>query len=221
MFDKKNKIFIAGHKGMVGSSIFKKLKQNGYSNLLFEDKKKLNLLNQNKVFKYLRKTKPNLVIIAAAKVGGILANSKLKEKFLYENLQIQNNLILDSKRDWGHARDYVEAMWKILQQKKPNDYVIATGKQHSIRQFINFVAKKLNMKIIWKGTGLNEVGYDVLNKKKIILVDKNYIRPLDVNTLLGNAAKARRELKWKPQINIHTLIDEMITEEMNILSNDQ
>ena len=81
--------------------------------------------------------------------------------------------------------------------------------------------EKLNMKIIWKGTGLNEVGYDVLNKKKIILVDKNYIRPLDVNTLLGNAAKARRELKWKPQINIHTLIDEMITEEMNILSNDQ
>ena len=77
------------------------------------------------------------------------------------------------------------------------------------------------MKIIWKGTGLNEVGYDVLNKKKIILVDKNYIRPLDVNTLLGNAAKARRELKWKPKINIHTLIDEMITEEMNILSNDQ
>ena len=128
---------------------------------------------------------------------------------------------LDSRRDWGHARDYVEAMWKILQQKKPDDYVIATGKQYSIRQFINFVAKKLNMKIIWRGKGLNETGYDVLNKKKIILVDKNYIRPLDVNTLLGNAAKARRELKWKPQINIHALIDEMIIEEMNILSDDQ
>ena len=137
----------------------------------------------------------------------------------YQKQLILGNL--DSKRDWGHARDYVEAMWKMLQQKKPDDYVIATGKQHSIRQFINFVVKKLNMKIIWKGTGLNEVGYDVLNKKKIILVDKNYIRPLDVNTLLGNAAKARKELKWKPQINIHTLIDEMITEEMNILSNDQ
>ncbi len=128
---------------------------------------------------------------------------------------------LDSRRDWGHARDYVEAMWKILQQKKSDDYVIATGKQYSIRQFINFVAKRLNMEIAWKGKGLNEKGYDVLNKKNIILVDKNYIRPLDVNTLLGNAAKARRELKWKPQINIHTLIDEMITEEMNILSNDQ
>ena len=128
---------------------------------------------------------------------------------------------LDSKRDWGHARDYVEAMWKILQQKKPNDYVIATGRQYSIRQFINFVTKKLNMRIVWKGKGLNEVGYDALNKKNIVLVDKNYLRPLDVNTLLGNASKARKELKWKPQINIHTLIDEMITEEMNILSNDQ
>ena len=84
-----------------------------------------------------------------------------------------------------------------------------------------FVAKKLNMKIVWKGKGLNEKGYDILSKKNIISVDKNYIRPLDVNTLLGSAAKARRELKWKPQINIQTLIDEMITEEMNILSNDQ
>ena len=93
MLNKKAKIFIAGHKGMVGSNIFEKLKKNGYRNLLFEDKKKLNLLDQNKVYKYLRKNKPNLVIIAAAKVGGILANSKSKERFLYENLQIQNNLI--------------------------------------------------------------------------------------------------------------------------------
>ena len=127
---------------------------------------------------------------------------------------------LDSKRDWGHAKDYVVAMWKILQQKKPDDFVIASGKQYSIRQFINFVSKKLNMKIVWRGKGLNERGYDAFNKKNIIFVNKNYIRPLDVNTLLGNAAKARRELKWKPQINIHKLIDEMIVEEMNILSND-
>ena len=76
------------------------------------------------------------------------------------------------------------------------------------------------MKIIWKGKGLNEKGYDVLNKKNIIFVDKNYIRPLDVNTLLGNASKARRELKWKPKTNIHKLIEEMIAEEMNILNND-
>ena len=156
--------------------------------------------------------------------GETFVTKKIIKALVRIKMGYQKQLVLgnlDSKRDWGHARDYVEAMWKILQQKKPDDYVIATGKQYSIRQFINIVAKKLNMKLAWKGKGLNETGYDVLNKKKIILVDKNYIRPLDVNTLLGNAAKARRELKWKPQINIHTLIDEMINEEMNILSNDQ
>ncbi len=133
----------------------------------------------------------------------------------------QKNLFLgnlDSKRDWGHARDYVEAMWKILQQKKPDDYVIATGKQLSIRQFINLVSKKLNMNIAWKGKGLKEKGYDSLTKKNIIQIDKNYIRPLDVNTLLGNASKARKKLSWKPKININQLIEEMISEEVKILN---
>jgi len=156
--------------------------------------------------------------------GETFVTKKIIKALVRIKMGYQKQLVLgnlDSRRDWGHARDYVEAMWKILQQKKPDDYVIATGRQYSIRQFINFVAKKLNMKITWKGKGLNEVGYDVLNKRNIIVVDKNYLRPLDVNTLLGNAAKARRELKWKPQINIHTLIDEMIIDEMNILSNDQ
>ncbi len=125
---------------------------------------------------------------------------------------------LDAKRDWGHARDYVEAMWKILQQKKPDDFVIATGKQYSIRQFINFVSKKLNMKIKWLGKGLNERGYDLISKKNIIFVDKNYLRPLDVNTLLGNAAKARKQLSWRPKTNIHKLIEEMISEEVNNLN---
>ena len=125
---------------------------------------------------------------------------------------------LDSKRDWGHARDYVVAMWKILQQKKPDDFVIATGKQLSIRQFVNLVARKLNFNIIWKGKGINEKGFDLNTKKNIIMIDKNYIRPLDVNTLLGNAAKARKQLSWKPKTNIHQLIEEMISEEVNILN---
>ena len=125
---------------------------------------------------------------------------------------------LDSKRDWGHARDYVEAMWKILQQKEPDDFVIASGKQLSIRQFINLVAKKLNMNISWRGKGLNEKGYNLGTKKNIIMIDKNYIRPLDVNTLLGNASKARNKLLWKPKINIDQLIEEMISEELNILN---
>jgi len=125
---------------------------------------------------------------------------------------------LDSKRDWGHAKDYVEAMWKILQQKKPDDYVIATGKQLSIRQFVNMVSKKLSIKINWKGKGLKERGYNVNTKKDIILIDKNYIRPLDVNTLLGNATKARKKLSWKPKTNIHQLIDEMILDELKTLN---
>ena len=116
---------------------------------------------------------------------------------------------LYAKRDWGHARDYCYAMWKILQQKVPDDYVIATGIQYSIKQFINITAKKLSLKINWKGRGMNEKGY---NEKGIAIIecDKNYFRPLDVNTLLGNAKKARKKLKWKPVENINTLIDEMI-----------
>ena len=109
-------------------------------------------------------------------------------------------------------------MWKILQQKKPDDYVIATGKQFSIRQFINLVTKKLNLNIVWKGKGLNEKGYETTTKKNIILIDKNYIRPLDVTTLLGNASKARKKLSWKPKTNINQLIEEMILEEINILN---
>ena len=119
---------------------------------------------------------------------------------------------LNAKRDWGHARDYCLAMWKILQQKKPDDYVIATGKQYSIKQFINITAKKIGLKIFWKGKALNEKAY---NEKGIPIIecDKNYFRPLDVNTLLGDAKKARKILKWKPRENLNTLIDEMIKSE--------
>jgi GDPmannose 4,6-dehydratase len=119
---------------------------------------------------------------------------------------------LNARRDWGHAKDYCYAMWKILQQKKPDDYVIATGVQFSIKQFINMTAKKLKMKIIWRGKGINEKGYNE-SGLPIIECDKNYFRPLDVNTLLGDSRKARRKLKWKPSIDIHTLIDEMIKNE--------
>jgi GDPmannose 4,6-dehydratase len=116
---------------------------------------------------------------------------------------------LNAKRDWGHAKDYCLAMWKILQQKKPDDYVIATGKQYSIKQFINITAKKIGLKIFWKGKGLNE---KACNEKGIPIIecDKNYFRPLDVNTLLGDAKKARKILKWKPRENLNSLIDEMI-----------
>ena len=119
---------------------------------------------------------------------------------------------INAKRDWGHARDYCYAMWKILQQKKPDDYVIATGIQYSIKQFINITAKKLGMQIKWKGKGINEKAYDKYGYP-FIECDKNYFRPLDVNSLLGDAKKAKKKLKWKPNENIHSLIKEMIESE--------
>jgi len=127
---------------------------------------------------------------------------------------------LNAKRDWGHARDYCFAMWKILQQKEPDDYVIATGLQYSIKQFINLTAKELKMRIFWKGKGIKEKGYDEKGNS-IIECDINYLRPLDVNTLLGDSKKARMKLKWKPKTDIKKLIKEMIYEEMKTLLNDK
>ena len=123
---------------------------------------------------------------------------------------------LNAKRDWGHARDYCLAMWKMMQQKEPDDYVIATGVQYSIKEFVNLTAKKLGMEIKWQGKGIKEKGVDKKGKV-IIQCDKNYFRPLDVNTLLGDAKKARKKLKWRPQENIDTLIDEMINTELDLI----
>ena len=99
-------------------------------------------------------------------------------------------------------------MWLMLQQKKPKDYVISTGKQYSVKQFVNFVAKKLNMKIIWSGKGIKEVGK--WKNNTIIVCNKKYLRPSEVDSLLGNSNKARKELNWKPKISINKLIQEMI-----------
>lgn len=123
---------------------------------------------------------------------------------------------LDSKRDWGHAEDYVEAQWKILQYNKPDDFVISTGLQTSVRDFVKKVAKKLDIEITFKGRGLNEIGVDE-NKKAIIRVSKNYFRPIDVTNLLGNSSKARRLLNWRPKKNLDYLIDEMIKFDLNNL----
>tara|TARA_B100001093_G_scaffold486409_1_gene521704 strand:+ start:8167 stop:9192 length:1026 start_codon:yes stop_codon:yes gene_type:complete len=117
-----------------------------------------------------------------------------------------------SKRDWGHAKDYVIAMWKILQQKKPDDYVIATGKNYTVKQFINIVCKKLKLKLEWKGKGLHEVG--LINGVKIIFIHKKYFRPLEVESLLGNYRYARKKLNWKPKYDLGSLIDDMINNEM-------
>ena len=117
---------------------------------------------------------------------------------------------LYAKRDWGHAKDYVVAMWKMLQQKKPKDYVISSGKQYTVKHFINLVSKELGIKILWKGKGMSEKGY--LNNKAIISIDKKYFRPTEVDSLLGDSRKARKELKWKPYYNIYSLVKEMVSE---------
>jgi GDPmannose 4,6-dehydratase len=117
---------------------------------------------------------------------------------------------LYAKRDWGHAKDYVVAMWKMLQQKKPKDYVISSGKQYTVKYFINLVSKELGIKILWKGKGMSEKGY--LNNKAIISIDKKYFRPTEVDSLLGDSRKARKELKWKPYYNIYSLVKEMVSE---------
>ena len=118
---------------------------------------------------------------------------------------------LYAKRDWGHAKDYVIAMWKMLQKKTPGDYVIATGKQYSVKEFINLTAIELKIKILWKGRGINEKGY--WNNKAIIEIDKNYFRPTEVNSLKGNSSKAKKELNWMPKVGVKELIKEMIDAE--------
>ena len=121
---------------------------------------------------------------------------------------------LYSKRDWGHAEDYVKAMWKILQNNKPDDFVICTGKQYTIKQFINMVAKELNLKIKWRGKGLKEKAYDE-KKNCIIECNNKYLRPAEVDTLKGNFSKARRILKWKPEHDLKSLIKDMISHELS------
>ena len=123
---------------------------------------------------------------------------------------------LEAKRDWGHAKDYVEAMWKMLQKKNPDDYVISTGKQYSVKEFITKSLNALNIKYYWKGKGINQKCYDDKGNS-FIECDKEYFRPLEVDTLLGDSKKARKELNWKPKYNIDNIVKEMVSEEFNNL----
>ena len=134
---------------------------------------------------------------------------------LQKKLYIGN---LNSLRDWGHAKDFVEAQWLMLQQKKPEDFVVATGKQYSVRDFINLASKFLDIKIEWRGKDLNEVG--LLNEKEIIKVDPKYFRPSEVNNLLGDASKAKKKLNWTPKISFEELVEEMIIEDLRLAKNE-
>jgi len=135
---------------------------------------------------------------------------------------LQNSLYLgnlNALRDWGHAKDFVEAQWLMLQQKKPEDFVIATGKQYSVRDFINLASKYLDMTIEWKGKDLEEVG--IYNGNEIIKVDPKYFRPTEVETLLGDASKAKEKLNWSPKISFEQLVKEMIDVDLRLAKNDQ
>ena len=120
---------------------------------------------------------------------------------------------LNAKRDWGNAKDYVEAMWKMLQKKTPTDYVISTGKQYSVKQFVNLVLNELKIKYLWKGKGINSKCYNHKGRC-IVECDKEYYRPLEVDTLLGDSSKARKELNWRPKTNINGLVKEMVNNEL-------
>jgi len=148
------------------------------------------------------------------KITRALARIKLG---LQDSLYLGN---LNSLRDWGHAKDYVEAQWLMLQQKEPEDFVIATGEQHSVRDFVHLAAKELDMNIIWKGEGVSEKGYLKNSSKPIIFVDPRYFRPSEVETLLGDPSKAKEKLQWTPKVTFQELVSEMIKEDFKSAQRD-
>jgi GDPmannose 4,6-dehydratase len=127
---------------------------------------------------------------------------------------------LDARRDWGHARDYVEAMWLMLQQEQPEDFVIATGQQQSVRDFVSAAATELGMKIEWTGAGRDECGFDTQGRC-VVRVDPRYFRPTEVDTLQGDATKARTKLGWAPRIGFHELVAEMVREDLKSAERDE
>jgi GDPmannose 4,6-dehydratase len=127
---------------------------------------------------------------------------------------------LDSLRDWGHARDYVRAQWLMLQQPEPEDFVIASGAQHSVREFVTRAAACLGMRLEWRGTGLDEQGVNTQTGRIVVRVDPRYFRPTEVESLLGDSTKARTKLDWRPEIPFDTLVKEMVDSDLEIARRD-
>lgn len=155
--------------------------------------------------------------------GETFVTRKITRALARIKLGLQDALYLgnmDAKRDWGHARDYVEAQWLILQQDQPEDFVIATGVQYSVREFVDAAAKELGIEIEWRGSGVDEKGYDT-SGKVIVAVDPRYFRPTEVETLLGDPSKAKQKLGWSPKTSFHELVAEMVREDLKSAERDE
>ena len=144
-----------------------------------------------------------------------LAAAKIKNGL--QDLLLLGNL--DSKRDWGYAPEYVQGMWLMLQEDQPNDYVLATGKSNTIRKFVELVFEEIGMDIKWSGSGTDEIGYDSLSGKKVIGIDKKYFRPTEVDELLGDPSKAKKNLNWNPKTDLRTLVKIMVQSDLNLFKN--
>ena len=155
--------------------------------------------------------------------GETFVTRKITRALARIKLGLQDSLFLgnmDAKRDWGHAKDYVEMQWLMLQQEQPEDFVIATGVQYSVRDFVNAAAKELGMSIRWEGQGVDEKGYDA-SGKCIVAVDPRYFRPTEVETLLGDPSKAKQKLGWTPKISFDELVAEMVREDLKSAERDE
>jgi len=155
--------------------------------------------------------------------GETFVTRKITRALARINLGLQDCLFLgnlDARRDWGHARDYVEMMWLMLQQKEAEDFVIATGEQYSVRDFVNAAAGEIGLAVTWKGSGADEKGYDAKGKC-VVAVDSRYFRPTEVDSLLGDASKAKRKLGWSPKIRFRELVAEMMREDLKAAERDE
>ena len=149
--------------------------------------------------------------------GETFVTRKITRAIARISLGLQDCLFLgnlNAKRDWGHAKDYVKMQWLMLQQDHPEDFVIATGKQYSVRDFVNIAAKELNIEISWKGKGVDEKGFDKKTNNQIVAVDPKYFRPTEVESLLGDPLKAKQKLGWEPEITFQELVTEMVQQDL-------
>ncbi|RMF15983.1 MAG: GDP-mannose 4,6-dehydratase [Alphaproteobacteria bacterium] len=156
--------------------------------------------------------------------GETFVTRKITRAVAAIHLGLQQHLYLgnlDAKRDWGHARDYVEGMWQILQQDEPDDYVLATGETHTVREFVELAFAETGRRIIWQGEGVNETGIDAETGETLVLIDPRYFRPTEVDLLLGDASKAKERLGWRPKTGFRELVREMVAEDLEAVGKDR